>query len=164
MGEGDKDELLREILKKQKKAKKKKKGPKHRKLEEKKSNKRSSTMDIAKLDFDAVESAIQKAMGDSGSTNAGVKVVLLGSSGVGKSSILRRLVEDKFQDDERATIGAEFKSHTVDINDRKYVLNIWDTAGQERYGCLQEMYYRGASAAIIVYEASSEESFGMDCY
>jgi len=88
-----------------------------------------------------------------------VKVVLLGNSGVGKSSIVLRFVADNFKTDAEATIGASYMGRMLQFDDKMVKFNIWDTAGQERYHSLAKMYYRDANAAIMVYDVTSPESF-----
>lgn len=89
------------------------------------------------------------------------KLVLLGESAVGKSSIVLRFVKSQFSDFQEATIGAAFLTQTVMCGDppRSVRFEIWDTAGQERYHSLAPMYYRGAQAAIIVYDITNSNSF-----
>lgn len=87
------------------------------------------------------------------------KLVLLGDMGAGKSSLVLRFVKDQFFDFQESTIGAAFFSRTVGVNDASVKFEIWDTAGQERYHSLAPMYYRGAAAAIVVYDITSTESF-----
>jgi len=86
------------------------------------------------------------------------KLVLLGESSVGKSSIVLRMVRHEWTENQHPTIGASFFKLTVP-GDQPVHLDIWDTAGQERYRSLASMYYRGASAAIVVYDLTSAESF-----
>lgn len=88
-----------------------------------------------------------------------VKVVLLGDSGVGKSSIVLRFVADNFKSDGEATIGASYMGKILQFNDKTIKFNIWDTAGQERYHSLAKMYYRDANAAIMVYDITKKGSF-----
>lgn len=88
-----------------------------------------------------------------------VKLVLLGDSGVGKSSIVLRFVADNFKEDTDATIGASYMSKMLQIQEKAIKFNIWDTAGQERYHALAKMYYRDASAAILVYDITKRSSF-----
>ena len=84
-----------------------------------------------------------------------LKVVLLGDSSVGKSSLATRYVVGKFQKS-NATIGAAFMTKNIRIDDNKDItLELWDTAGQERYRSLTPMYYRGTDVAIIVYDITS---------
>lgn len=92
-----------------------------------------------------------------------IKVCMLGESGTGKTSIVTRLTKDKFNNNEKATIGSSFVIYNVkcEPSPNKFVhirYEIWDTAGQERYRSLAPMYYRGARVAIIVYN----ETDGMD--
>jgi len=87
------------------------------------------------------------------------KLVLLGESAVGKSSLVLRFVKGQFLEYQESTIGAAFLTQTVCLNDTTVKFEIWDTAGQERYHSLAPMYYRGAQAAIIVYDITSSDSF-----
>lgn len=85
-----------------------------------------------------------------------VKVVLLGDSGVGKSSLVLRFVVNDFKPYSEATIGASFFSKLVVTNNTPLKFQIWDTAGQEKYHSLAPMYYRGAAAAILVYDITNK--------
>jgi small GTP-binding protein len=87
------------------------------------------------------------------------KVVLLGESAVGKSSLVLRFVKREFHEFQESTIGAAFLTQTIQIDDTTVKFEIWDTAGQERYHSLAPMYYRGAQAALIVYDITSKDSF-----
>lgn len=87
------------------------------------------------------------------------KLVLLGESAVGKSSLVLRFVKGQFLDYQESTIGAAFLTQTVCLNDTTVKFEIWDTAGQERYHSLAPMYYRGAQAAIVVYDLTNPDSF-----
>mmetsp|Transcript_34828 Transcript_34828/g.87614 ORF Transcript_34828/g.87614 Transcript_34828/m.87614 type:complete len:198 (+) Transcript_34828:178-771(+) len=87
------------------------------------------------------------------------KLVLLGESAVGKSSLVLRFVRGQFLDYQESTIGAAFLTQTVCLNDTTVKFEIWDTAGQERYHSLAPMYYRGAQAAIVVYDITNADSF-----
>uniref|UniRef100_A0A8C4X860 RAB22A, member RAS oncogene family n=1 Tax=Erpetoichthys calabaricus TaxID=27687 RepID=A0A8C4X860_ERPCA len=80
-------------------------------------------------------------------------------TGVGKSSIVWRFVEDSFDPNINPTIGASFMTKTVQHQSELHKFLIWDTAGQERFRALAPMYYRGSAAAIIVYDITKEESF-----
>ena len=88
-----------------------------------------------------------------------VKVVLLGDSGVGKSSIVLRFVADCFKNDADATVGASYTGKILQYNDQAIKFNIWDTAGQERYHALAKMYYRDATAAVLIYDITKKDSF-----
>jgi len=87
------------------------------------------------------------------------KVVLLGESAVGKSSLVLRFVKGQFHEFQEATIGAAFLTQTVQIDETTVKFEIWDTAGQERYHSLAPMYYRGAQSAIVVYDLTTNESY-----
>eukprot|EP01092_Planopodium_desertum_P011154 TRINITY_DN5098_c2_g1_i1.p2 TRINITY_DN5098_c2_g1~~TRINITY_DN5098_c2_g1_i1.p2 ORF type:complete len:201 (-),score=24.00 TRINITY_DN5098_c2_g1_i1:102-704(-) len=87
------------------------------------------------------------------------KLVLLGESAVGKSSLVLRFVKGQFLEYQESTIGAAFLTQTVCLNDTTVKFEIWDTAGQERYHSLAPMYYRGAQAAIVVFDITSMASF-----
>jgi len=87
------------------------------------------------------------------------KLVLLGDTAVGKSSILKRLISGEFSEDSLPTIGAAYMQQDFIVDDWKITFNIWDTAGQEQYRSLGAMYYRGAGAALVVYDIRKMESF-----
>ena len=87
------------------------------------------------------------------------KLVLLGDMGAGKSSLVLRFVKGQFFEHQESTIGAAFMTQTVTVDDHVVKFEIWDTAGQERYHSLAPMYYRGAAAAIIVYDMQSQQSW-----
>ncbi|KAG0055440.1 hypothetical protein BGZ83_008579 [Gryganskiella cystojenkinii] len=87
------------------------------------------------------------------------KVVILGSQGVGKTSLVVRYVQKTFSANCTSTIGASFMTKKLVVDNCKVRLQIWDTAGQERFRSMAPMYYRGANAAILVYDITSEESF-----
>eukprot|EP00823_Brevimastigomonas_motovehiculus_P002827 TRINITY_DN1678_c0_g1_i1.p1 TRINITY_DN1678_c0_g1~~TRINITY_DN1678_c0_g1_i1.p1 ORF type:complete len:201 (-),score=26.15 TRINITY_DN1678_c0_g1_i1:407-1009(-) len=87
------------------------------------------------------------------------KLVLLGDAAVGKSSAVERFVKNEFFAFQQPTIGAAFLTQTVQLEDYIVRLEIWDTAGQERYRSLAPMYYRGAAAALVVYDITDHDSF-----
>ncbi|CAH0478221.1 unnamed protein product [Peronospora belbahrii] len=98
-------------------------------------------------------------MADSSNSKAReVKVVLLGDTGVGKSSLVLRFVTNNFRPYSESTIGASFMSKMIVVNDTPIKYQIWDTAGQEKYHSLAPMYYRGAAAAIVVYDITRKQS------
>ncbi|RKP31954.1 hypothetical protein METBISCDRAFT_13034 [Metschnikowia bicuspidata] len=92
---------------------------------------------------------------------ASFKLVLLGESAVGKSSIVHRFVKNTFDDMRESTIGAAFLTQTISLPEANTTIKfeIWDTAGQERYKSLAPMYYRNANAALCVYDITSKASF-----
>lgn len=87
------------------------------------------------------------------------KLVLLGDAAVGKSSSVERFVKNEFFEFQQPTIGAAFLTQTVQLDDCTVKFEIWDTAGQERYRSLTPLYYRGAAAALVVYDITSSDSF-----
>eukprot|EP00795_Rhopilema_esculentum_P005957 gene5957-11310_t len=87
------------------------------------------------------------------------KILLVGDSGVGKSSLLIRFADDVFCDSYISTIGVDFKIKTVLLDDKVVKLQIWDSAGQERFKTLTTTYYRGAHGIIVVYDVTDRNSF-----
>lgn len=87
------------------------------------------------------------------------KVLLLGNSNVGKSSLFLRFVDDIWNDTFVPTIGVDFKIKTFDIDDKKIKMQIWDTAGQERFKNIIASYYRGAHGILLLYDITDKESF-----
>ena len=87
------------------------------------------------------------------------KIIFLGDQFVGKSSILNRFYQDKFEPDYQATIGLDFHSKNVNINNSVVRLLLYDTAGQEKFKSLIPMYIRDANIIIVVYDISNKESF-----
>ncbi|ERM97555.1 ras-related protein RABF2b isoform X2 [Amborella trichopoda] len=98
-------------------------------------------------------------MARNGSKSVQAKLVLLGDMGTGKTSLVLRFVKGQFFDFQESTIGAAFFSQTISLNEATVKFDIWDTAGQERYHSLAPMYYRGAAAAVVVYDITSMDSF-----
>jgi len=88
------------------------------------------------------------------------KLVLLGDTAVGKSCLVVRFVRDEFFEFQEPTIGAAFLTQSVQLDASTVKFEIWDTAGQERYRSLAPMYYRGASAAIVVFDLTNKDSYG----
>ncbi|KAK9380465.1 ras family-domain-containing protein [Kockiozyma suomiensis] len=87
------------------------------------------------------------------------KLVLLGESAVGKSSLVLRFVKDQFDDYRESTIGAAFLTQTIALDESTTIkFEIWDTAGQERYKSLAPMYYRNANCAVVVYDITQAAS------
>ncbi|CBI29902.3 hypothetical protein VitviT2T_012936 [Vitis vinifera] len=87
------------------------------------------------------------------------KVVLIGDSAVGKSQLLARFARNEFNVDSKATIGVEFQTKTLAIDQKAVKAQIWDTAGQERYRAVTSAYYRGAVGAMLVYDMTKRQSF-----
>ena len=87
------------------------------------------------------------------------KILTIGESGVGKTCILRRFVENKFLKNHLATIGIDFKTKTININNQEIKLKLWDTAGQERFRNITTQYYKGADGIVLVYDVTDEASY-----
>ena len=87
------------------------------------------------------------------------KLVLLGDSAVGKSSLVLRFVRGQFFEYQESTIGAAFLTQTVALNDTTVKFEIWDTAGQERFRSLIPSYIRDSSVAVVVYDVTNQTSF-----
>ena len=87
------------------------------------------------------------------------KILTIGESGVGKTCVLRRFVENKFLKNHLATIGIDFKTKTLNINNQEIKLKIWDTAGEERFRNITTQYYKGADGIVLVYDVTDEASY-----
>lgn len=87
------------------------------------------------------------------------KIVLLGDSGVGKSSIAQRYVQNTFNDNYDVTIGGAYMQQQLNVKGTMMKLHIWDTGGSDRFRSLVSMYYRDAICAIICYDLTNERSF-----
>jgi len=87
------------------------------------------------------------------------KVVLIGDSGVGKSNLLSRFTRNEFNLDSKSTIGVEFATRTLTIDNKTIKAQIWDTAGQERYRAITSAYYRGAVGALLVYDIAKHSTY-----
>ena len=87
------------------------------------------------------------------------KILTIGESGVGKTCILRRFVENKFLKNHLATIGIDFKTKTLIINKQEIKLKIWDTAGQERFRNITTQYYKGADGIVLIYDVTDDASY-----
>eukprot|EP01129_Flabellula_baltica_P009858 TRINITY_DN40_c0_g2_i1.p1 TRINITY_DN40_c0_g2~~TRINITY_DN40_c0_g2_i1.p1 ORF type:complete len:203 (+),score=42.81 TRINITY_DN40_c0_g2_i1:112-720(+) len=88
-----------------------------------------------------------------------LKLIVLGESGVGKTSLLLRYVDNKFTLATKSTIGADFLTKEIEVDDQAVNLQIWDTAGQERFQGLGTTFYRGSDGAIFVFDVTRKETF-----
>ncbi|KAI9096366.1 hypothetical protein K1719_026085 [Acacia pycnantha] len=87
------------------------------------------------------------------------KVVLIGDSGVGKSNLLSRFTKNEFSLQSKSTIGVEFATRSIRIDNKVVKAQVWDTAGQERYRAITSAYYRGAIGALLVYDVTRHGTF-----
>ena len=88
-----------------------------------------------------------------------LKFVIIGDSGVGKSNILLRYINNTFSDEFKATVGVEFGAKNIEINKRIYRVQIWDTAGQENFRSIARAYYKNSVCACVVYDITNRASF-----
>ena len=87
------------------------------------------------------------------------KVIIIGSTGVGKTCLLERLTTNQFNSSTLSTTGVEFTKYTINVDGKGVDLNIWDTAGQERFRSISRAYLRNAIGVLIVFSLTDEESF-----
>ncbi|KAF5396187.1 GTP-binding protein yptV4 [Paragonimus heterotremus] len=87
------------------------------------------------------------------------KYIIVGDMGVGKSCLMHQFTEKKFIPDCPHTIGVEFATKMIELDDQKIKLQIWDTAGQERFRAVTRSYYRGAAGALLVYDITRKSTF-----
>uniref|UniRef100_A0A803TDH2 RAB2B, member RAS onco family n=1 Tax=Anolis carolinensis TaxID=28377 RepID=A0A803TDH2_ANOCA len=87
------------------------------------------------------------------------KYIVIGDSGVGKSCLLLQFTDKRFLSSHNLTVGVEFGSRMITINDKKIKLQIWDTAGQESFRSIARSYYRGAAGALLVYDITKRDTF-----
>ncbi|KAH3669419.1 hypothetical protein OGAPHI_001540 [Ogataea philodendri] len=88
-----------------------------------------------------------------------LKVIILGDSGVGKTSLMQQFINGKFSQQYKATIGADFLPKDLVIDDKQVTMQIWDTAGQERFQSLGVAFYRGSDCCVLVYDVTNTKSF-----
>ena len=87
------------------------------------------------------------------------KMILIGDSGVGKTNILNRYINNTFSETTKSTVGVELGTKVEEYNNTKIKVQIWDTAGQERQKSITKTYYKGAKGAFIVYDITKKDSF-----
>ena len=84
------------------------------------------------------------------------KIVLVGDTGVGKTSVFNRLTINEFNQNHTPTIGVDFKFKDINIGNKKARLQIWDTAGQERYRAICNIYYKGSDIIVLMFDLTNE--------
>jgi Ras-related protein Rab-1A len=87
------------------------------------------------------------------------KIIIIGNSNVGKTSLINRFIDKTYNENYTATLGVDFFMKTIVVNQQTIKLQIWDTAGMEKYQSITSSYYKGAHACIIVYDITDRESF-----
>eukprot|EP00697_Spironema_sp_BW2_P002570 gnl/Spiro4/13406_TR7148_c0_g1_i1.p2 gnl/Spiro4/13406_TR7148_c0_g1~~gnl/Spiro4/13406_TR7148_c0_g1_i1.p2 ORF type:complete len:223 (+),score=41.66 gnl/Spiro4/13406_TR7148_c0_g1_i1:80-748(+) len=103
--------------------------------------------------------AAPPAAGAPGRKKVLLKVIILGDSSVGKTSLMNQYVNKKFNQQYKATIGADFLTKEIFIDDRLVTMQIWDTAGQERFQSLGVAFYRGADCCVLVFDVTQPKTF-----
>ena len=88
-----------------------------------------------------------------------VRLLLLGDSAVGKSSLLLRFCEDRFESNFVITIGVDYKVRSLQLDGKLLRLQVWDTAGQERFRTITPAYYRRAMGVLVIFDLSNRKSF-----
>ena len=87
------------------------------------------------------------------------KIILIGNSGVGKSSILQRYIQKVFNESYASTIGVDFFMKSITMGDKSIKMQLWDTAGTEKFRSITTGYYRGADAAFVVFDLTAKATF-----
>lgn len=88
-----------------------------------------------------------------------LKLLIIGESNVGKTSILQRFIDNSFEKSFSTTIGIDFRSKSIKVDKQEIELQIWDTAGQERFFSITKSYYRGSDGIFLTFDLTSEDSF-----
>jgi small GTP-binding protein len=89
----------------------------------------------------------------------GFKFIVIGSSGVGKTAILKRLIDNTFNQETQTTIGVEYLATSIPVDGNQVKLQIWDTAGQERFRSIAKAYFRSAVGVMLVFDLTDRKSF-----
>lgn len=87
------------------------------------------------------------------------KFIVIGDTGVGKTSLIGRLIDNRFDQSHEFTVGVEYACKTLAINGKTIKLQIWDTAGQEEFKAITRSYYRSSAAALVVFDITRKETF-----
>jgi small GTP-binding protein len=93
------------------------------------------------------------------------KIIIVGNSGVGKTCLLERLVDDRFSSDFATTIGVDFKLYVMNLDNKVVKLQLWDTAGQERFRGITNSFYRGSNGILLCFDVTQRATFeGLDTW
>ena len=87
------------------------------------------------------------------------KALVIGDSGVGKSCLLLRFAQDKYEQNYLSTVGVDYYNRTISIDGKRVQLQMWDTAGQERFRTITRSYYRGSQGIVVVYDVTDNDTF-----
>ena len=87
------------------------------------------------------------------------KALVIGDSGVGKSCLLLRFAQDKYEQNYLSTVGVDYYNRTINIDGKRVQLQMWDTAGQERFRTITRSYYRGSQGIVVVYDVTDNATF-----
>lgn len=117
-----------------------------------------SLTDKSGMTSDEIENSISSISNLQYKTVRSYKTVVVGSSNIGKTSIINRLTKDEFRNDTLSTVGAAFITQTYDTSKGTIRLDLWDTAGQERFNSLVPMYYRESQVVLCIYDITDESS------
>ena len=88
-----------------------------------------------------------------------LKIIIIGDTSVGKTSLMKRFIEGFYNDKTLSTIGIELFKKEVSIQDKQYIMKIWDTCGQERFRSISKNYYHNAHGIILVFDINNKSSF-----
>lgn len=120
--------------------------------------------DIRTLDVGKYLSSTDITVGEGASSEYSFKILIIGDAAVGKSAILTRFSENSFLPNYQSTIGIDFNSRMIRVDQSICKLEIWDTAGQERFSTITANYYRGAQGALLVYDISRYCTYSVVMY
>ena len=129
------------------------------KVEEEEDDDNNEEIDGFKNEPEHEELKIERLLGDNKTYDRSIKVMLIGDSGVGKTNILNRLINNKFNDKHEPSLSLEYSNHSIKINNYIIRMQIWDTAGQEKYNSIISNYYKSAEVAVFVYSIDDIKSY-----
>ena len=147
------------IKEKSKNREKKEKEEKNKKEEKREDNLEEAEEIEETLKNEPEEIKIERLAGDYKTYDKSIKVMLIGDSGVGKSNILSRLINNTFTNDHIPSLSLEYSNHTIKINNFIIRMQIWDTAGQDKTNSIISNYYRSAEVAVFVYSINDINSY-----